>query len=150
MRTVRLQSTAASVAAGLFFMAACAPVPPQAEAVHVAELEGNRSDVSFVANFERSHALGRAQSLQNVGRAAEAESLVVETLRNDSALRGLCFERFTLGGTDIVLSVCAPDSSQERSAMQVHWLEILGAQRGIIYVEANEIAQPELSMASGR
>jgi len=149
MRAIRLQSMTASVAAGVLLIAACAPVSPQADAVHVAEIAKIHSDVSFIANFGPSHALGRAQSLQSAGRAVEAERLVVETLRNDSALRGLCFERFTLGGADIVLSVCVPDRSQERSAMQVHWLDILGAQRGIIYVEANAIAQPELSAVSG-
>jgi hypothetical protein len=130
-------------------LVACAPVSPQAETVHVAEAAGERSEVSFLANFAPTHALGRAQALQNAGRAAEAERLAADTLRSDAALRGLCFERFTLGGADVVLSVCASANTQQLSATRDYWLGRLGAQPGVIYVEPNAIAQPRHSITSG-
>lgn len=149
MRTARFQSMALSVATGLLFITACAPASPQAETVHVAEAPGERSEVSFVANFAPTHALGRAQALQNAGRAAEAERLAADTLRSDAALRGLCFEHFTLGGADVVLSVCASVNAQQLSATRDYWLERLDVQPGVIYVEPNDIAQLDHSMASG-
>jgi hypothetical protein len=99
--------------------------------------------VSFIVNFRSSHDLGRAQGLQNAGRFDEAAQLVAATLRDDAALSGLCFERFTLGGAELVLNVCAPSSLEESFETQRRWLEQLEGTPGVDYVERNLVAQHE-------
>jgi len=103
---------------------------------------------SFVVSFRPSHALGRAQSLQSAGRYDEAERLVGETLRDDAALRGLCFDRFTLGGTEIVLNACAPSPWDDQLIVQRRWLEQLGATPGVAYADLNLAAQSDHAVAA--
>ncbi len=131
-------------------IAACAPAVAPPTPVAVAQNEDDRphgsgiaddSPMSYLVNFRPSHALGRAQALQSSGRYDEAELLAAVTLRDDASLRGLCFERFTVGGAEIVLKVCAPSPWEERSVTQHRWLEQLGLTSGVVYVERNLIAQ---------
>lgn len=132
-------------------IAACAPAVAPPTPVAAAQNEDDRSQgsgiadevpMSYLVNFRPSHALGRAQALQSAGRYDEAELLAAGTLRDDASLRGLCFERFTVGGAEVVLKVCAPSPWEERSVTQDRWLEQLGLTPGVAYVERNLIAQP--------
>lgn len=131
---------------GAVCLGACTPAisqaPPSAgEVEQVPDVAALR--VSFIANFRSSHALGQAQVLEGAGRHDEAQALAAAGLRDDAALHGLCFDRFTLGGAEIVLSVCAPSSLEDTFVMQRRWLEHLGATPGIIYVERNLVVYPE-------
>ena len=76
------------------------------------------------------------------------ELLVAATLRDDASLRGLCFERFTVGGAEIVLNVCAPSPWEEPAVTQRRWLEQLGLTPGVAYVERNLVAQTSAEPSS--
>jgi hypothetical protein len=138
---------AALAAAFIASVAACAPTTaPPTTVLAENDVEPRAPDassqpMSYLVNFRPSHALGRAQALQSAGRYDEAELLVAATLRDDASLRGLCFERFTAGGADIVLSVCSPSAWEERAVTQRRWLEQLGVTPGVAYVERNLAAQ---------
>lgn len=134
-------------------LAGCAPAatsqPPAAiEATEQVQPEAAALRVSFLVNFRPSHDLGRAQALENAGRRDEAAQLVAATLRDDMALRGLCFERFTLGGAEMVLTVCAPSSLDESFDAQRRWFEQLGSTPGVIFVERNLVAQHQDAMGA--
>lgn len=134
--------------AGATCLAACAPAATSQTPVAVERVEQIQPDaavlrVSFIMTFRSSHALGQAQALEGAGRHDEAAGLAAAALRDDAALHGLCFERFTLGGAEIVLSVCAPSSLEDAFVTQRRWLEHLGATPGIIYVERNLVAYHE-------
>jgi hypothetical protein len=136
------------LAACIIGVAGCAPsatsqTPPAAENTQQTLAADTPSPMSFIVNFRPSHALGQAQALQNAGRYEEAARLVSVTLRDNTALRGLCFERFTVGGAEIVLNVCAPDPFEDPLVTQSRWLEQLGATMGVAYVERNLVAQQE-------
>jgi hypothetical protein len=137
-----------AAAAFLVGIAACAPTaaPPTTASPEDASVGLQApaiisAPMSYLVNFRPSHALGRAQAMQRAGRYAEAELLVGTTLRDDQSLRGLCFERFTVGGAEIVLNVCSPSPWEERSITQRRWLEQLGVTPGVAYVERNLVAQ---------
>ena len=144
----------AVLAACIIGMAACVPAaspqaPVIADEAQPAQAVTAPAGMSFIVNFRASHALGQAQSLQGAGRYDEAEQLVGVTLHDDAAFRGLCFERFTLGGAEIVLNVCAPSPWEEPLVTQRRWLEQLGATPGVVYVERNLVAQREHSAEAG-
>lgn len=129
-------------------LTACAPASTSQMPVAVEGAEQVQTDaavlrVSFIVNFRPSHVLGQAQALEGAGRHDEAVALAAVSLRDDAALHGLCFEHFTLGGAEIVLSVCAPLSLEDSFLTQRRWLEHLGATPGIIYVERNLVAYHE-------
>jgi hypothetical protein len=136
-----------AVTACVFALASCMPAATsQTPLVDGAEQPLSveaPSRMSYIVNFRPSHALGQAQILQNAGRYDEAEQLVVITLRDNIALRGLCFERFTVGGAEIVLNVCAPDPFEDPLVTQDRWLAHLGATMGVAYVERNLVAHHE-------
>lgn len=132
----------------LMGLPACTPEPKAEKGAEIATLAQAPSpprSISFIVNFRVSHALGRAQVLQATGRLEEAAQLVAVGMREDTAFRGLCFDRFTLGGAEIVLSVCAPSPWEEHLVTQRRWFEQIGATPGVAYVERNFVAQPELA-----
>jgi hypothetical protein len=142
---IAIAMAGATLVIGAAGLAACAPAVTSQTQVAIEEAEPNQAAaaalrLSFIVNFRPSHNLGQAQALQSVGRHDEARQLVAATLRDDTALRGLCFERFTLGGAEIVLNVCAPDSWEDPLVTQRRWLEQLGATPGVAYVERNLVA----------
>jgi hypothetical protein len=154
--TIRLSRAALAMAAAFIAsVAACAPTtaPPDTvlaenEDVGLGAVNTSSASMSYLVNFRPSHALGRAQALQNAGRHDEAQLLVAATLRDDASLRGLCFERFTVGGAEIVLNVCAPSPWEEPAVTQRRWLEQLGLTPGVAYVERNLVAQTSAEPSS--
>lgn len=146
LATAALRTVAAACLLGLTACAPAAAPPPIVLNDTMAEQGPAWAApvrASFIASFRPSHALGRAQALQNAGRNEEAERLVAVTLRDDAALRGFCFERFTLGGAEIVLNVCAPSPSDDPLITQRRWLEQLGATPGVAYAELNLVVGRE-------
>jgi hypothetical protein len=140
----RRMAALAAAALGLMGMSGCARTSPQpvsgADVAAPAQVAPAPSAISFIVNFRPSHALGRAQSLQHAGRYDEAEQLVAVILRDDAAFWGLCFDRFTVGGDEIVLNVCAPSFWEEHLVTQRRWFEHLGGTPGVAYVERNLVA----------
>jgi hypothetical protein len=133
-----------AAASWLAALAACAPessepLPPQTAAQ--APAEQAPSSASLLVRFQDPHPLARAQALEAAGRCPEAEQLARETLATRADLAGLCFERFTAGGAEIVLAACAPSSDGQ--AFQQGWIVRLQAMEDVEYAEANVIAQPE-------
>lgn len=118
--------------------AAEGPPPPQT-------LAPVRARPSFVVRFEQPHPLARAQEIAARGRIAEARRAALATLNSQRNLRGLCFERFTLGGAEMVLSACEPVTNA--SAFETRWTRDLNAMAGVAYAEPNAVAQPEMRSA---
>lgn len=132
-------------ASWLATLAACSPqssgpLPPQAAAQAPAE-QARRSSATLLVRFRDPHPLARAQALEAAGHCPEAEQLARATLATRADLAGLCFERFTVGGAEIVLAACAPPSDDR--AFQQSWIERFQTMEGVEYAEANLIAQPE-------
>lgn len=99
--------------------------------------------VSFIVRFAPDHPLARAQNLAAEGRMADAEREAERVVRRRRDLRGLCFDRFTVGGAEIVLRACDGVPAGEQEAFQRLWSERLQAMSGVEYAEANVILQPE-------
>jgi hypothetical protein len=97
--------------------------------------------IGFVVRFAADHALGRAQALEASGRCDEAARLARATIAASTELRGLCFDRFTLGGAETVLISCAPVPRAQSSAYQRDWLARFRAMRGVEYADVNMIVQ---------
>ena len=71
---------------------------------------------------------------------AQAQGEVEIQLRRQTAFAGLCFDRFTVGGAEIVLRTCEPVAASERNSVQQSWGARLQAMRAVEYVDANATA----------
>jgi hypothetical protein len=115
------------------------------------ESASQAESIGFVVRFKPEHALGRAQGLEAAGRCEEAERLARQTLSASTELRGLCFDRFTLGGVETVLISCAPVPSAQSAAYQRDWLARLRGMRSVEYADVNATFQvAECDGASSR
>jgi hypothetical protein len=97
---------------------------------------------SFVVRFREPHPLARAQALEAAGQCEQAQQLARETIAARADLAGLCFDRFTLGGAEIVLKACAPISPDEAEAFQRTWVERFATMDGVEYADANLVVTP--------
>jgi hypothetical protein len=122
---------------------ASAPAPELTFAAAEAGAAPNDPPATFLVRFEDAHPLARAQALAAEGRDAAAQRAAERGVRNDRNLRGLCFDRFTVGGAEIVLKPCAPVPPEERADFRQGWAERLSAMPGVAYAEANVIVRPE-------
>ncbi|MDX2236536.1 MAG: hypothetical protein NW203_03140 [Hyphomonadaceae bacterium] len=121
-----------------------APQPPAVEpsnAPQPAPVQGAK--VSFLVRFTDDHPLARAQALEAQGRRAEAAQAARAGLRRTRALRGLCFQRFTAGGYEIVLESCNQIAASDQDAYVERWTAALSGLDGVEYAEPNAIAQPD-------
>ena len=96
--------------------------------------QGEDRPVILVA-FERSHPMHEAQRLYADGRRDEARALAARLLAERRELRGLCLERFSIGGAEI--HVGAPSA-----ATVTQWVERLSEMDGVERAEAELIAAP--------
>lgn len=103
--------------------------------------------ISFVVHFEGEHPLVQAQELAARGDLARAEAEAQRVIRGSSELRGLCFDRFTIGGAEIVLRACDPLSPEAAAEFQRAWVTRLQGMSGVDYAEANLILGPETDVA---
>jgi hypothetical protein len=85
--------------------------------------------------FERSHPMHEAQRLFADGRRQEARELAGRLLAERRELRGLCLQRFSIGGAEI--HVGAPSA-----ATVTDWVERLSKMDGVERAEAELIAAP--------
>jgi hypothetical protein len=127
------------VALALTLLGACghetANPRPATQAAPTAET----GPVGFIVRFEEPHPLARAQALQAADRCDEAAELARDTLTARSELAGLCFDRFTLGGAEIVLTACEQPADPEQFASV--WLQRLRAMNGVVYADVNASAR---------
>lgn len=123
---------------------------PPAEAPPVFETAGAETppppaatqDISFIVRFRGAGPLGRAQALAGEGRDADAQRAARSALANQRSLRGLCLDRFTLGGAEMVLRPCTALPAGEQAAFRDRWLPRLRAMPAIAYAEVNATATP--------
>jgi hypothetical protein len=118
--------------------AACGPADRTASAANQAP----RTASSLIVAFTGEHPLARAQALETEGRHAEAAAAAQAALASDPQLADLCFDRFTLGGAEIVLRPCAPLAGAARAQFVRDRAHALAALPGIAYAEPNLVAEP--------
>jgi len=98
---------------------------------------------SLLVRFEAPHPMARAQALEAEGRHAEAVESARQTIRTRRDLRGLCYDRFTNGGAEIVLRACSAVPHAQRARFQETWSQRLNAAAGVDYAEPNYTLYPE-------
>jgi hypothetical protein len=97
----------------------------------------------FLVHFASTHPLGRAHTLAAEGREGEARALVERITPQRRDLRGLCFDRFTSGGAEIVLVSCTELSGAASEAFQRRWASRFQSMAGVDYADPNSIADVE-------
>ena len=134
----------APVAAPARPAAAASEEPSSAQPVFEAAGQdgGSSGNVSFIVRFQPSHPLAQAQNLAQRGKHTDAERAARSMIGSRPDLRGLCFDRFTLGG-EYVLRACDAVPATQRAAFQRNWASRLSKMRGVEYAEPNYVAQPE-------
>lgn len=98
--------------------------------------------LTFLVRFQGSGPLARAQHLALEGREAEARSAAQSALLRQSSLRGLCFDRFTVGGAEMVLRLCEAPPESGRAQATARWLARLRDMPAVAYADTNSTAAP--------
>lgn len=137
--------TGALMAAALFVALqpdASVQAQPQA-AAQLTQANTNAAPLGFIVRFRGTGPIARAQRLAASGNLASAQRQVEIQLRRQAAFAGLCFDRFTVGGAEIVLRTCEAVAASERNAAQQSWGGRLRAMRAVEYVDANATVTQE-------
>lgn len=143
LRTWGIAASAALMAAALVIAAPWQRAPDAAAAAlldsefEIAQAPGQAAPVGFVIRFQGAGPIARAQALAGRGQEAAAQRQIEAQLLRQAGLRGLCFDRFTVGAAEVVLRSCEPVAAGERAAYQARWLARLRAMRAVAYVDAN-------------
>lgn len=106
----------------------------------IAQAPAQAGPVAFLVRFQGSGPIARAQAVAARGQTQRAQRQVEIQLQRQSAFAGLCFDRFTVGGAEIVLVTCQAIPGNERTRVQQQWLARLQAMRAVDYVDANATA----------
>jgi hypothetical protein len=109
---------------------------PQA-AAQIAQAQTEAAPVGFIVKFRGAGPIARAQAQAARGQVARAQRQVEVQLQRQGAFAGLCFDRFTVGGAEIVLRTCEAVAASERTSVQQRWGARLQAMRAVEYVDAN-------------
>ena len=139
LRTWGIAVTGALMAVALF-VALQPETPAVAQAASQIAQAQSAEPLGFIVKFRGSGPIARAQALAARGQLAPAQRQVEIQLGRQSAFAGLCFDRFTVGGAEIVLRTCEAVAASERSAIQQSWGARLRAMRAVEYVDANATA----------
>ncbi|MBL8545017.1 MAG: hypothetical protein JNL81_01055 [Hyphomonadaceae bacterium] len=102
-----------------------------------AQAGATASHVGFIVRFRGTGPIARAQASAARGNAAQAQRQVEIQLARQTAFSGLCFDRFTVGGAEIVLRTCETVAASERAGVQQSWGARLRGMRAVEYVDAN-------------
>jgi hypothetical protein len=113
-----------------------AEAQPQGVA-EIAQAQTEASSVAFIVRFRGTGPIARAQAQAARGQIAQAQRQVEIQLQRQSAFAGLCFDRFTVGGAEMVLRTCEAVAASERAGVQRSWGARLRAMRAVEYVDAN-------------
>lgn len=138
MRHWGIAASAALIAGALAF-SLTAPAP-QALAQPAQAQAARAEPVAFLVRFQGQGPIASAQRAAQRGRTAQAQRAIEAQLARQTAFAGLCFDRFTVGGAEVVLRTCSVVAAGERAATQQTWLARLQAMRAIAYVDANAVA----------
>jgi hypothetical protein len=109
----------------------------------LAQAQTSAAPVGFIVRFRGTGPIARAQAQAARGQLAQAQRQVTLQLQRQTAFSGLCFDRFTVGGAEMVLRTCEPVAASERSAVQQSWSTRLRAMRAVEYVDANATVTQE-------
>lgn len=112
-----------------------AQAPPQAIVA-----QAQAEPVAFIVRFRGSGPIARAQAQAARGQVQAAQRNVEQQLARQTAFAGLCFDRFTVGGAEMVLRTCDSVAANARASVQQTWLTRLRAMRAVEYVDANATA----------
>jgi hypothetical protein len=115
----------------------------QRAAAQIAQAETRAAPVGFIVRFRGAGPIARAQAQAARGQAAQAQRQVEFQLHRQSAFSGLCFDRFTVGGAEMVLRTCEGVAANERAAVQQRWGARLRAMRAVEYVDVNATVTQE-------
>lgn len=110
-------------------------------AVQIAQAD--MAPVGFIVRFRGHGPIARAQGQAARGQTAAAQRQVEVQLRRQTAFSGLCFDRFTIGGAEMVLRTCEAVAASERQAVQQRWSARLRAMRAVEYVDVNATVTQE-------
>lgn len=102
--------------------------------------EADAAPVAVLVRFRGAGPIARSQARAAAGQTQAAQREVEAQLRRQTAFAGLCFDRFTVGGAEIVLRTCEPVAASERARVQQNWLTRLRAMRAVEYADANAAA----------
>jgi hypothetical protein len=116
-----------------------AQAAPQA-AFEVAQAASSAAPVAMLVRFRGAGPIARAQARAARGQTTQAQREVEAQLERQTAFAGLCFDRFTVGGAEIVLRTCAAVAANESASVQQSWLSRLRAMRAVEYADANTTA----------
>lgn len=105
--------------------------------------EAVNPNLEFIIRFSGQHPLAKAQAQYQSGDLAGAEAAAKTAVAQNRALRGLCFEKFTLGGSETVLAVCNRISATRVRAESDRWARRLRALDDVDYVDPNVILENE-------
>ncbi len=119
-----------------------AQAQPRAVA-QLAQMEARAAHVGFIVRFRGAGPIARAQGQAARGQIAQAQRQVEAQLGRQRAFAGLCFDRFTVGGAEIVLKTCETVAASERAGVQQSWGARLQAMRAVEYVDANATVTQE-------
>lgn len=145
MRTWGIAVTGALMAGALviaFQPQTHAEAQPQ-PAAEIAQANTSAAPVGFIVRFRGTGPISRAQALAAAGQLTQAQRQVEVQLSRQTAFSGLCFDRFTVGGAEIVLRTCEAVAASERNAVQQSWGARLRAMRAVEYVDANATVTQE-------
>ncbi len=138
-RTWGIAVTGALMAGALLFALqpeTHAEAEPQA-AAQIAQAQNGAAPVGFIVRFRGSGPIARAQAQAARGEMGQAQRQVEVQLNRQTWAAGLCFDRFSVGGAEIVLRTCEAVAASERNAVQQTWGARLRAMRAVEYVDAN-------------
>jgi hypothetical protein len=137
MRTWGIAVSGAMMAAAL----AIALQPGAGAQTEPAEsVETEASHAAFIVRFRGEGPIARAQARAAGGQLAEAQRDVEVQLQRQAAFAGLCFDRFTAGGAEIVLTTCEAIAASARADVEQVWLLRLQGMAAVEYVDANATA----------
>lgn len=144
-RTDALRNWGIAVTGALMAAALVVAVQPETPALAQAQMTQTESaaPVGFIVKFRGSGPIARAQAQAARGELEPATRQVEAQLMRQTAFAGLCFDRFTVGGAEIVLRTCEPVAANERGAVQQGWGARLRAMRAVEYVDANATVTQE-------
>jgi hypothetical protein len=135
-----LRTWGVALGAGAMAVAvAVAAVGGQGERARATGATGER--VEFLVSFKQGGALGDAQALAARGELERAGAAARSALARSAGLNGLCFERFTLGGAEMVLSVCRPTASPVTEGER--WLKRLRGMSNVNYADTDVIVNTQ-------
>lgn len=115
---------------------------PKSPPAIAADAPAQNPNLEFIVRFDDRHPLARSQALYLQGKHEEANATARAILAQRSEFSGLCFQRFTFGA-ELVFAHCTRVPRAQVQRTSDRWVRRIRAMRGVQYVDANVIVQPE-------